>query len=139
MTIANPVTWTNLCAEFGLNPATAVFPQDFYGKGGAPSSGSLSFQDFVGRSGMTFTPAPGDYTQGAPFNSGASWGINSSAAVTWSYDAGGASVSGGGTSTSITFSVLKSQEAFITVTATWSGGSANWTVDLRGGNVTGGV
>ena len=43
-------TWDQICAEFGMNPRTAVWPADFYGKGGVPSSGPLSFADFDGKS-----------------------------------------------------------------------------------------
>lgn len=44
------ITWEDICAEFALNAASAVFPTDFYGLGGAPASGILGFQDFYGRS-----------------------------------------------------------------------------------------
>jgi hypothetical protein len=38
-----------IAAEFSL-AQTAIFPSAFYGKGGAPASGALSFADFYGRS-----------------------------------------------------------------------------------------
>lgn len=46
------ITIQQIAAEFGL-AATAVFPGAFYGKGGAPASGTLSFADFYGRSGAS--------------------------------------------------------------------------------------
>lgn len=41
-----------IAAEFGI-AANSVFPTAFYGLGGAPASGALSFSDFYGRSGVT--------------------------------------------------------------------------------------
>jgi len=43
------ITLAQIAAEFGL-ASTAVFPGAFYGKGGAPASGTLRFSDFYGRS-----------------------------------------------------------------------------------------
>jgi len=43
------ITLAQIAAEFGL-ASTAIFPTAFYGKGGAPASGTLSFADFYGRS-----------------------------------------------------------------------------------------
>lgn len=143
MTIANPVTWTNLCAEFGLTPSTAVFPRDFYGKGGAPSSGSLSFQDFVGRSGLTFTPGPGSYFKQGPFNSPGSMGVSANQAVVWTYTKDGtinASQASGISSTGINFSTTdKTTQGNISLTATYGGQSYFWDITLVGGNSTGGA
>jgi hypothetical protein len=47
-----------ITAEFGLSADTA-FPAGFYGLGGAPSSGPISFQTFYGRS------KPGGFTLSA--------------------------------------------------------------------------
>jgi hypothetical protein len=49
-----PISIAQIAAEFGL-AATAIFPTAFYGKGGAPASGVLSFFDFLGRSAGTPT------------------------------------------------------------------------------------
>jgi hypothetical protein len=49
------ISLAQLAAEFGL-PANTPFPTGFYGKGGAPASGALSFADFYGRT--NGTPAP---------------------------------------------------------------------------------
>jgi hypothetical protein len=43
--------------EFGVARSTP-FPSGFYGKGGAPSSGALSFADFYGRSNFTLSASP---------------------------------------------------------------------------------
>jgi hypothetical protein len=93
MALSNPITWANLCTEFSLNPLTAVFPASFYGKGGAPASGTLGFQDFVGRSGGgSYTPTPGTYsytdnglTNGNPGSSVTVTSISGSVAWTWSF------------------------------------------------------
>lgn len=44
-----PISWQQICDEFGL-AYTSSWPSAFYGKGGAPASGNLSFSDFLGRS-----------------------------------------------------------------------------------------
>lgn len=44
-----PISWQQICNEFGL-AYTSSWPSAFYGKGGAPASGNLSFSDFLGRS-----------------------------------------------------------------------------------------
>ena len=46
---SGPISINDIAAEFGL-PSNSVFPTAFYGLGGAPSSGPLSFSDFYGRS-----------------------------------------------------------------------------------------
>jgi hypothetical protein len=92
MALSNPITWANLCTEFSLDPLTAVFPASFYGKGGAPATGVLSFQDFVGRSGGgSYTPTPGTYsytdngvTTGGPGSSVIVTSIAGSVPWTWS-------------------------------------------------------
>lgn len=43
------ITLHQIAAEFSL-ANTAIFPSAFYGKGGAPASGTLRFSDFYGRS-----------------------------------------------------------------------------------------
>src|SRR5690349_9191535 len=56
------ISLAQIIAEFGL-AATAKFPSDFYGLGGAPAAGTLKFSDFYGRSGfVSFTQ---DYDGGA--------------------------------------------------------------------------
>ena len=57
---SGPINLAQIAAEFGL-ASTTPFPSGFYGKGGAPSSGPLSFEDFYGRSGtapLTASAAP---------------------------------------------------------------------------------
>lgn len=53
-----------IASEFGL-AQTAVFPTAFYGKGGAPASGALSFSNFYGRSGLSVTVHGGSYNKSA--------------------------------------------------------------------------
>jgi len=68
---SGPITLFQIADEFGL-PHNAVFPTAFYGKGGAPSSGPLSFADFYGRS---------NYTLSAPRNTISVTGLNASDSV----------------------------------------------------------
>ena len=51
---SGPITLFQIADEFGL-AHNSVFPTAFYGKGGAPSSGPLSFADFYGRSNFTLS------------------------------------------------------------------------------------
>lgn len=51
---SGPISINDIAAEFGL-PNNSPFPDAFYGKGGAPSSGPLSFADFYGRSNNKIT------------------------------------------------------------------------------------
>lgn len=46
---SGPISINDIAAEFGM-PNNSPFPSAFYGKGGAPGSGPLSFADFYGRS-----------------------------------------------------------------------------------------
>lgn len=136
------ISWQQICAEFSLNPATAVWPTNFYGKGGAPASGSLSFSDFYGRSGGgTYTPAPGSYTYndngavgGGP---GASAFITSnSGSVPWTYTISGfgatPSISSGSSATTISFSVPSATgTASRNSTVTLNQGGNTWTLTMH--------
>ena len=51
---SGPISLGQIADEFGL-PHMTPFPSGFYGKGGAPSSGPLSFADFYGRSAFTLS------------------------------------------------------------------------------------
>ena len=51
---SGPIDLYQIADEFGL-AHTTTFPTGFYGKGGAPSSGPLSFSDFYGRSNFTLS------------------------------------------------------------------------------------
>lgn len=142
MALANPITWQHLCAEFSLAENTAVFPRDFYSKGGAPSSGTLSFQDFVGRSGgSAFTPMGGTYSDADSGTSvgglGSSYTITSnSGPVTWTWTktSGSASasstISNGGSASSITFNLPGTTGTSSSATFTVSAGGQSWTVNL---------
>jgi hypothetical protein len=50
------ISLAQIAAEFGL-ASNSTFPSAFYGKGGAPNSGALSFADFYGRSNGTPPPS----------------------------------------------------------------------------------
>lgn len=144
MSIANPVTWNNMCAEFGLNPNTAVFPGNFYGKGGAPGSGTLGFQDFVGRSGglgLTYSPAAGTYSNEQ--TGAASYTITCNQSVVWTWtrtsgtggaitDQNDAAFTSGGSATSLTVSI--SGTTTITRSATFSitSGGNTWNITVTG-------
>lgn len=98
------ITFAQICAEFGLNAATAVWPASFYGKGGAPSSGPLSFADFYGRAGVSVTINPAtSYSEGATSVGNASHTVVVTGGVASSYNwapvDGGTVVSGQGTAT----------------------------------------
>ena len=54
----------DIAVEFGL-ASNAVFPTAFYGKGGAPASGALSFADFYGRSNAATATASPDPVSGS--------------------------------------------------------------------------
>lgn len=126
-----------MCLEFGLNPNTAVFPRDFYGKGGAPAAGALGFQDFVGRSGgvsgAVFAPVAGSYSDE---NAGsANYTISCNQAVVWTWSrtsgtSGGADIASGTSATSITVSV--SATATISRSATFQiqASGQTWNVTL---------
>lgn len=133
---APPIDFNSICTEFGLAPATVVFPRDFYSKGGAPASGNLSFADFLGRSAATFDEPPGTYSVDDPGHTGAaSFTINASAAVVWNWTkvSGGpivhASVASGSSATSITFSIAIGSGTASGQFAVSAGGES-WTVNL---------
>lgn len=147
MALSNPITWQNMCAEFSLNAATAVFPRDFYSKGGAPATGTLGFQDFVGRSNgssaATYS-APGGTTQTSTVTDAtATVIITANKAVTWTYTRtsgtlGTVSIASGASATSIEFDL--SAPLNTTKSSTWSvsandaGTITSWTVTLNATN-----
>lgn len=96
---APPMTMAQMAAEFGLGVG-CVFPRDFYGKGGAPAAGALSFSDFLGRSAVTFDTAPGAYSSGGTDSAEFSITCSVPAVWTWTKSAGpnaGATPASGGT------------------------------------------
>lgn len=139
------INWNQICAEFSLNPATAVWPSSFYGKGGAPASGALSFSNFYGRSaGSAFTPMPGTYSYNdngvTTGGSGASATVNTSgASVVWTYTISGtnaglvsATLASGGSATGISFNLPANHTAQTarSATVTLSQGANTWTLNL---------
>jgi hypothetical protein len=138
------ISWSQICTEFSLNPTTAVWPASFYGKGGAPGSGNLSFSDFYGRSaGGSFTPAPGTYTYtdngqlgSAGGGPGASVTISSTTTQTWTYSATGSSsysatLASGGSGTSIGFNLPAATGTSNRSTAiTLNAGANAWNITL---------
>lgn len=133
---APPISWTQICAEFGLNPATAVWPASFYGKGGAPGSGALSFADFLGRSAappVTFNPVAGNYyVDDGGISQTVNFAISASQAVVWTWTrtgTGTCNVVSGNSAVTITFT----QTAGLndrTGTFTVSANGQTWTVTL---------
>lgn len=146
MALSNPITWNNMCTEFSLNPATAIWPASFYGKGGAPASGTLGFQDFVGRSsGAAFTPMPGTYSYSetgvAGGGPGASVTVTRAAgAAVWTYTVGGTSaasvtksIASGGSAASITFELPAQAHGSRSAVVTLTQGANSWTLNLNCG------
>jgi hypothetical protein len=135
------ISFYQICDEFGL-PHTSIFPTAFYGKGGAPTSGPLSFADFYGRSGLTFTPPPGSLYNKGGANSAGAQTVTASQAVTWTYTKSlniTTNTASGTTTTSITFSTTSANTSgTVSLTATVNGQSYLWDITLDGGNVAGG-
>jgi hypothetical protein len=138
------ITWQQICAEFGLDPATAVWPTSFYGKGGAPAAGTLGFADFYGRAnGGTFTPPPGTYSYtDNGYSGGASVGasvtiFSNSGAVAWTWSKTGstaltASLTTGSSGTQITFELPPATGTLNrTATVTLTVGGNTWTLTLN--------
>lgn len=149
------ITWQQICTEFSLDPSTAVWPTNFYGKGGAPASGALSFADFYGRSAGagSFTPVPGSYTyqdNGTSTGTGIGASVSvasNTGAVTWTWSATGsaaliASLTSGSSGVGITFQLpsaagTTNRQAVVTLTS----GANTWTLTLKAsgeGNFGGG-
>lgn len=98
----------DIIAEFGL-ASDATFPTEFYGLGGAPSSGALSFSDFYGRSNVIFTPDGGSV--GASGLGGASYTLTCNKTATWTFTYtgspnGSSNPLSGGAGTSIIFTIF---------------------------------
>jgi hypothetical protein len=52
--LSGPISLHAIADEFAIARSTP-FPSGFYGKGGAPASGVLTFSDFYGRTGATLS------------------------------------------------------------------------------------
>ena len=135
------ISLAQIAAEFGLS-ASAPFPSSFYGLGGAPGSGALSFANFYGRSAapsVTFTPDGGTYdvNQLGP----AEFTLTCSQAAVWTYSGTGSATGNsvtlpsGGSGTSITFTLQPPGISGVrsrtwTVTGTAAGVTRNFTIFL---------
>ncbi len=130
------ISLNDICAEFNI-PNNAPFPNSFYGLGGAPSSGPLSFADFYGRSASpdaAFNP-DGGTVNAADYNN-VSTTLTCDHNATWTYGTSsggiGASVSigSGSIATSITFS--QTAPGTVDRSTTWNvrGVSGNTTRDF---------
>lgn len=88
ISIGNGVAGQDIALEFGL-AANSVFPDAFYGKGGAPASGALKFSDFYGRSNnhsVVVSPDPVDFTgSSTSFSGGAAAGVVSGGVGPFNY------------------------------------------------------
>lgn len=136
---SGPISIDEIAAEFGL-ANNSVFPTAFYGKGGAPSSGALSFADFYSRSGVVFDPDGG--AVGGTGQYSATVTLTCSPAATWTYTGGGTGssvdIGSGATATSITFSLnalgnigsASPGSAAFTVNGTSGGVSRDFAVSL---------
>lgn len=137
MALSNPITWYNLCAEFGLNVQTAVFPRDFYSKGGAPASGTLGFQDFVGRSGgagTSYSSPNGSTLTDTETDNLSTVVISANKTVTWTY------TMTSGTATGTTISVPSGSSAnsiqFDLAAPIHTSKSVTWSVSANDGTAT---
>jgi hypothetical protein len=106
----------------GKSTGALVMPTDFYGKSWGPK----------------WTPRGGTYSDSARYPNAAYYTISCSETATWTYSSLGlasASVSNGGSATSITFSLQPSQfqdqSASIAVSSTASGNTQNYTIQLN--------
>lgn len=130
---APPLSIAQIVTEFGI-ATPAVFPRDFYGKGGAPATGALSFSDFLGRSNVAFSPTPGDYS--ASGSGSAGFTVDASVPVVWTFTKDAtvtASVASGATGTEITFTITATgveKTGNVTLTATLNGSTFEWTISL---------
>ena len=121
-----------------MNATTAVWPNNFYGKGGAPGSGALSFSDFFGRSGVpsgpSFTPAPGSYSANGATS--ASFSVSASENVVWNYTTSGGVVgspASGSSVIAVTFTLSTTtnpKSGVATLSCTVGGITYNWNITL---------
>jgi len=130
------ISLNDITAEFGL-AADSVFPTKFYGLGGAPASGALSFADFYGRSNVIFTPDGGDLSDSGLGGVNMTLSCNKTATWTYTYSGspnGSSSPLSGGSGTSVVFSIYT--DGSTTESGTWqvtgvSGGvTRTYTVSL---------
>jgi hypothetical protein len=153
--LSGPISFFQICDEFSL-AHTSVWPAAFYGKGGAPSSGALSFSDFYGRSsGTTYSPAQGSYSatdnQTYNFLTGAHYTVSASASVAWTWTMTGSTasvtvvnqtntvISSGASATAVTFSLKAAANSTQrNVTITLSSGGKTWTLNLTANGDGGG-
>lgn len=142
---SGPLTRTQIRTEFGL-ASSAIWPDDYFGKGGAPSARPLKYSDFHGRSSAPiFDFAPGDYTGDTsgtwtdnlgPSEAGIT--IHSNIVVPWTYTITGTGLSStsyspapSGASAS-SFSVFMGNSTTtaksidVTVSCTYNGVTYNW-------------
>jgi hypothetical protein len=141
-----PISITQINAEFGI-AVGAVWPAAYYGKGGAPSSGALSFADFLGRSsGAIYTPAPGSYQDVETGH--AEFTISADRAVTWTWsrttgtsgtvtDQNGTTFTSGGTATSLTFGINGTTSITRAATFSVQSGGKSWTIYVEGDSTSG--
>jgi len=121
---SGPISLTQIAAEFGL-PANSAFPAAFYGKGGAPASGPLSFADFYGRSAFTLSKAPSSIAVSG-FSQSQTCVVTSTIGTTFTFS---------GTTVRCTASQTDSTHASVTVTTPAGGnGSVSGTVRVTASN-----
>lgn len=122
---SGPISLNDLAAEF-LLPTNSAFPSTFYGKGGAPSSGPLSLQDFYGRSNFSLSISPFSSLAVTGFSQSQTTVITSLGATTFTFT---------GTTARCTASQTDSMHASVTVTTPSAGnGSVSGTVRVTASN-----
>lgn len=138
-----PISRSMIENEFGL-ASTSIWPNDFFGKGGAPAARPLKFSDFHGLSGGSpFTPAPGSYSSMDASGEGIGdyFQITCTSPVSWAWTKTGATAGtadevSGTTNTEITLqlpaaSTTTTRIASFVVSTVLGGVTYNWSVSLE--------
>lgn len=86
--LSGPISLYQIADEFAV-PRSTPFPSGFYGKGGAPSSGALTFSNFYGRSNFSLS-ADTTSINAIGYNSAQVATITSTIATTFSFSGGSA-------------------------------------------------
>jgi len=136
---SGPISLGQIADEFSIS-RQAGFPSAYYGKGGAPSSGPLSFADFYGRSAyippsLSVSPNTAQGFASAPPNSGVVTTNPVTATVSngqapfsynWTITGTGWTINGGTTSSaSFSRNVTIGQDVLATATCTVTDGRGN--------------
>lgn len=121
---SGPLKLSQIAAEFGVS-LPCVFPDDFYGKPGVPTSGALSFSDFYGLSNVLFTPDGGAVSSGKD----GILTLTCNRPAVWTFPVTG-SIPSGSTATSVTFTTTSIFPFDFTCTGTALGVTRTFAVHM---------